>query len=305
MPNIWTHIMFCEEIIDLLDESDRFQDEQAYLNLGAQGPDPFFYHNYLPWKKDDRVNQVGNLLHKKHCGAFLLDLIKDATNRQNHTKAYTLGFVTHHILDRNTHPYIHYRSGYEGNKHQKLEVIIDTLMMKMFRNLQTWKVPVYKEINVGGNLDADIISILNSNIRKYYSEDLPKLPENYIDQSYRQMKHALRALFDPYGWKNRLLSSMVSSFSHQPIKVEKDYLNEDNTTWYHPATKDAHDESFLQLYEKGRNEGMEVLTAVLEYWNNPTVENEEVLTNLIADISYDTGKPLRENLECKYADPIV
>ncbi len=59
-----------------------------------------------------------------------MDLIERAKNRDDQVRAFVFGFITHHILDRNTHPYIHYRAGYEGNDHQKLEVFIDTLMME-------------------------------------------------------------------------------------------------------------------------------------------------------------------------------
>src|SRR5699024_11620976 len=73
----------------------------------------------------------------KHCGPFLIDLIQVAKQRDKQMKAYVFGFITHHLLDRSTHPYIHYRAGYEGSKHQKLEVQIDTLMMEKYHRLKT------------------------------------------------------------------------------------------------------------------------------------------------------------------------
>ncbi|MRG86901.1 zinc dependent phospholipase C family protein [Salinibacillus xinjiangensis] len=305
MPNIWTHIMFSEEIMDTLNDSIHFQEAQRYINLGAQGPDPFFYHNFWPWKNDERVNQVGEFLHKEKCGPFLMDLIQSGESMSTQAKAYILGFVSHHILDRNTHPYIHYRAGYEGNKHQKLEVIIDTLMMKEYRNLDTWKVPVYKEIDVGANLDYDIAKVLASLIQKHCGDELQTLPPHFIQAAYRDMKRALRVLFDPFSWKNRLLGSLVSSFSHQPIKVQKDYLNLNHTTWYHPATNEPHDESFLDLYNQARKEGMETLYAIIQYWQVPSISNKELVETMIGNISYDTGKPLRQKLENRYCEPIV
>jgi Zinc dependent phospholipase C len=305
LPNLWTHIMFCEEVVDSLNNPILIQDAQSYLNLGAQGPDPFFYHNFWPWKKDNRVNKIGSLIHTKHCGPFLLDLIFHGTSKSTETKAYIIGFVTHHILDRNAHPYIHYRAGYEGNNHSRFEIIIDTLLMKKFRNISTWKVPVYKELNVGPTLSEEITEILEGLIEKYFPEETKNLPPNYVQAAYRDMKKALRILYDPKGWKNKLLSSMISAYSHQPIKDKKDYLNEERRVWNHPATNEPHTESFLQLYEQGRNEGMETVSAIMQFWKEPTTEHEENVKRLIGDISYDTGKPLSENLENRYCDPII
>ncbi|MBB6454649.1 hypothetical protein HNQ94_003138 [Salirhabdus euzebyi] len=305
MPNIWTHIMFCEEILDSIEDPIYSQDAQVYFNLGAQGPDPFFYHNFWPWNKDERVNNIGSVIHQQYCGFFLLDLIKNSLNKSNNTKAYVLGFVTHHILDRNTHPYIHYRAGYKGSDHQKLEVIIDTIMMNRFRNADTWKVPVYKEIDVGPTLDKEIADLLHHNIENYFGEEIADVTEEYIQESYRDMKRALKILFDPYGWKNRLLSSMISSYSHQPLKTQKDFLNDELSTWYHPSTNEPQQHSFLELYEQARKEGIEILTAVVAYWEYPNEANMEKLEQLISNISYDTGKHLDENLELRYCDPIV
>ncbi|ASK60893.1 hypothetical protein CFK37_01040 [Virgibacillus phasianinus] len=304
MPNIWTHMFFCEDVVDTINNPTPFFQHETYMKLGAQGPDPFFYYKFWPWNKDESVSNIGMALHTKKCGAFLIDLIQAAAKMESHVKAYVFGFVTHHILDRNAHPYIHYRAGYEGNKHQELEVIIDTVIMEKFHNMKTWRAHVYKEIDVGYSLDKDIITLLHTRIEKHFPE-VVKESDTYIQKSYRDMKLALRLLSDPYGWKNVVFKSLISSFSHQPIKTNIDYLNEDETTWHHPATNEVSSKSFLELYETGRAEGIEIMGEVLSYWDNPTKEKKLSLTQLIGNISYDTGKPLELGLINKYSDPIV
>lgn len=42
MPNIWTHLLFCEELITTLENPAHYTEFQAHTNIGAQGPDPFF-----------------------------------------------------------------------------------------------------------------------------------------------------------------------------------------------------------------------------------------------------------------------
>lgn len=305
MPNIWTHILFCEEIMDVMDNKEEYLRMDGYLKLGSQGPDPFFYHNFWPWKKDDRVNQIGSSIHTEHCGPFLMDMIESGSRLSSKGKAYILGFVTHHILDRNTHPYIHYRAGYEGNKHQELEVIIDTLMMERNRNMNTWKVPAYKEINVGRFLDREIEQLLYRHIQTYFPEKTAALPDDFIQQSYRDMRMALKMLFDPYRWKNVLLSSMISSFSHQPVRKNKDYLNEGHHTWHHPATNEPDTRSFLDLYEQAKNEGMKIISAIIDHWKHPDQRSIQSIESMVDNISYDTGKPLVQKLKNIYSSPIV
>lgn len=304
MPNIWTHILFCEDVVDAVKKPYPFSQYESFMKLGAQGPDPFFYYNFWPWVKDEPVQEVGMALHTKHCGEFLMDLIISAKDKGGQIQAYVIGFVTHHILDRNTHPYIHYRAGYEGSNHQKLEILIDTIMMKKYHNLHTWRAHAYKEIDVGRSLNKDIIHLLYDCINKYYP-DLYKPSPSYIQKAYKDMKLASRILSDPYGWKNVLLKSLISSYSHQPIKDDVDYLNLKRATWHHPATNEPCNKSFIELYNRGRSEGIAILTEVQNYWNDKDNESGRKLRELIDDISYDTGKPLHLNLENKYSEPLV
>ncbi|UFU00460.1 zinc dependent phospholipase C family protein [Radiobacillus kanasensis] len=304
MPNIWTHILFCDELLETINEPSCGEHE-TYLNLGAQGPDPFFYHNFLPWKKDKKVNQIGTLLHTEQCGDFLTFLIQKAPQYGEKAKAYVLGFVTHHILDRNTHPYIHYKAGYERNNHQYLEVIIDTIMMNRFRNQDTWKFAVYKEIDVGHKLDEDVNQLMKEAIQTHFPEAVSNLSPDYVKDSYRDMKRALMIVSDSTGLKNVFLSSLISSFSHRPIKEKKDYLGEERNTWYHPATKEPSTKSFVDLYEEGKIEGTEVLKELLKYWESPTENQLSKLQALLDDISYDTGTPASMRHKPIYSDPIV
>ncbi|MGM8213671.1 zinc dependent phospholipase C family protein [Virgibacillus sp. W0430] len=305
MPNIWTHIQFCEDVIDSIQSMyPKVPQQEPYLKLGAQGPDPFFYYNFWPWKQKGIVQTIGTKLHTEQCGDFLINLIDQAKNMNNNVQAYVFGFATHHILDRHTHPYVHYFAGYNGNNHQRLEVIIDTIFMGKYHHLHTWKIPVFKEINAGRSLDKNIVHLLHTTINNHYPE-VYQQKENYIHKSYRDMKLALKILADPYGWKNKLLGTIVSPFSHQPIKNELDYLNLAHDTWYHSATKEPSTKSFVDLYKEAKVEGIELMNHVLTYWEKSEPASRKRITEIIGNISYDTGLPLRNALENKYCDPIV
>ncbi|TFJ93506.1 zinc dependent phospholipase C family protein [Lentibacillus salicampi] len=304
MPNIWTHMLFCENVADSIGNPNSFLHNEAYMKLGAQGPDPFFYYNFWPWMQNDPVNAIGLRLHQERCGEFLMDLIDQGKTMDNQTQAYLFGFVTHHILDRNAHPYIHYRAGYEGNKHQELEVLIDTLMMEKYHHLKTWKAHVANEIDVGTKLDGRIADLLHTTITAHYPKSSPRT-NAYIQKAYRDMKLALRLLADPYRWKNILFKPLIASFSHQPIKNDVDYLNLSHTTWYHPATHEPCTKSFVDLYNQAWQEGIDIMPKVINYWNTGNHASRKQLSKLIDNISYDTGKPLALNLTNQYSEPIV
>ncbi|MFS0752256.1 zinc dependent phospholipase C family protein [Oceanobacillus sp. 1P07AA] len=298
MPNIWTHILFAEDACNSVDLS--LYNGPA-LKLGAQGPDPFFYYQFWPWIKEGQVQQIGTVLHTKNCGRFLHELIKKAKKSSIQVQAYVLGFITHHILDRHTHPYIHYHAGYEGSNHQKLEVIIDTIMIHKLRKKEAWKFPIYLEIDVGDSLPSDIHYIMDQSIRNNYPDLI--LPDDYIKKSYHDMKLAHKILADPYLWKNKLLSNFISSYSHQPIQSNIDYLNESHSTWYHPATYNPSTKSFLEHYEDAHKEICTLLPLIHQFWTNN--KYNDLIHDIIGNLSYDTGMPLSLELENIYSNPII
>lgn len=306
MPNVWTHILFGEKVAKEAGLEKFASDHKTFYQLGTQGPDPFFYYNFFPWQSKP-VAIIGSKIHYEECGPFLSKMIQHGLqNEDPKLRAYILGFVTHHLLDRNTHPYINYRSGNEGNRHQRLEIIIDTLLMKKWKNIDTYKVQVHKEIHIGKALYAPIGRMLSSLIKEVFPTEARDMPADYVNLSYKHMVRALRILHDPYGWKNKLLKDQVSPFSYQKYVDEKDYLNERETKWLHPTNNQEESmESFLTLFKKAVTEGVQILSLIHEYWatSNPTLLSQ--IEEILGNISYDTGKNCSLGLENKYFEPIL
>ncbi|QAS51723.1 zinc dependent phospholipase C family protein [Halobacillus litoralis] len=304
MPNIWTHIIFVDTLCHDLGHKALLDTSYASLHMGAQGPDPFFYHNFLPFLPDQKVAEVGMQLHTENCGPFLLDMIKIGSQSKHHLQAYILGFVSHHILDRHTHPYIHYHAGYEGNKHQKLEVIIDTLMLQRERNRKSWHTPVHKEIRIKKNTTA-IADMMYTLIDTHYPGTVEAYSPSFVTRSLQHIQAAQRVLYDPWKWKNKYFGPLVSSFSHQPISQPKDYLNENRTDWNHPATNKVRDESFLDLYKKALDEGERLFKHIFNYWETLEAAHWYKIQEIIDNVSYDTGETLDKKLTNKYSRPII
>ncbi|RPF50620.1 zinc dependent phospholipase C family protein [Aquisalibacillus elongatus] len=304
MPNVWTHILFCEDVMEYVPLQGEVREHGDYFNLGAQGPDPFFYHDPWPWTKHSQINDLGLMMHKIRCGPVLRDMIEGAKTGTNETKAYVLGFITHHVLDRVTHPYIHYKAGYDGYNHQKLETIIDTLMMWNFKSIKTWENPVNREIDIGLELNPYLAVMMEKILDDHFGDDVP-LYEGFFQKSYQDMKLILRIVYDPYGWKTKLFSKVIPPISHRPIREVTDYLNERHEVWHHSATQEPSTESFIDLYKQARDDAVTLVNAILRYWEKPVDEARSVAFDLLGNVSYDTGRPLSEGHENKYAEPIV
>lgn len=306
MPNVWTHILFAEDVADKVGYEVPSDDIKPFLRLGAQGPDPFFYHRFWPWKKDKPVAAIGHKIHNESCGPFLIAMIESGRQTSDfYLQAYILGFVTHHILDRNAHPYINYRSGKKDHKHQRLEVLIDTLLMEELRGIKTWKTPVYKKIDIGKHLYPPIEQMLETLISRFFPQTAKDMPPHYVDESYQDLLKALKALFDPIGWKNKYLHEQVSPYSYQKASDDRDFLNRNHAVWRHPTNDhETHDESFDELLKQAESEGIRILTAILHYWNH----GEELYVAIekeLGNISYSTGKDCTLDVENQYFDPIL
>ncbi|WLR47644.1 zinc dependent phospholipase C family protein [Halobacillus litoralis] len=304
MPNIWTHILFVDELCEELDRKDLLETSSAPLHMGAQGPDPFFYHNFLPFLPNKEVAEIGMLLHTEKCGPFLLDMIERGLSEKNLLQAFILGFVSHHVLDRHTHPYVHYHAGYEKNKHQELEVLLDTIMLGRERNLATWRNPVHEKIKIRKQI-RPISSFIHSLLSKHYPDITTKHKKKVIQESFSHIQVAQRVLYDPWKWKNQWFGSLVSSFSHQPITEEKDFLNESRKEWYHPATSEKRNESFLDLYEQAKNEGILLFQYIFKYWETGSPDVLADIKETVGNISYDTGEPLENMVINQLSQPIV
>ncbi|WP_027725957.1 zinc dependent phospholipase C family protein [Tuberibacillus calidus] len=308
MPNIWTHIDFAEEAIRGLGWQPENDLEWAYLRLGAQGPDPFFYYRFWPWIKEKPAVEVGKRIHDEACGPFLQDLIRTVKEQPENSilKAYVIGFVTHHILDRNAHPYINYRSGNEGRKHQELEFAIDTIWMEERRGVITWKTPVYKQIDVGSRLHPSVAEAMETIIAKHFPKLSKKIPPGYVNEAYRDMEKAQKVLFKFAGRKSRWLAPEISALVYKPVDPNIDYLNRKKSEWLDPTDCTLkYRKSFDDLFADAINEANAILPEIMRYWETESHEAWLNIERKLGNKSYSTGKDCDLGLVNQFFAPIL
>ncbi|NEW06572.1 zinc dependent phospholipase C family protein [Paenibacillus sp. SYP-B3998] len=310
MPNVWTHLLFGQELMTQINHGHALNDKQLrrVFSLGCQGPDFLFYHNFLPWQKDTTMNQLGSLMHTEACGTFLLDLLKQVQGRGLYNPAvlYVLGFITHHVLDRNMHPYVFYKSGFKKWDHQRFEIIMDTLIVQRKLGLPTWKTPVWKEIDVGDALPLGVARALTHAAAAHYSDLALQLTEDDWNTAYRDMLRAQRLFHDPKGIKRVLTFGQISPFVYKKKPAPLDYMNEARTVWNCPTSLDeTYTYSVWDLWDLAMEDGKNVLLAAVKALQSGLAADFEVFQSNLGNRSYETGKPCDSGLEILYTQPIL
>ncbi|PYI55856.1 zinc dependent phospholipase C family protein [Paenibacillus flagellatus] len=308
MPNIWTHFLFGRELADRVGWSGPSTSsavERAY-HFGCQGPDFLFYHRFLPWQKSAGMPELGGAMHSRRCGPFLLDLLDAVKDRplDSPDAAFALGFLTHHILDRNAHPYVFYRSGFKKWDHQRFEIMIDTLIVRSRLGLETWRTPVWKRIDAGPALPGEMADVLAALARSHYPELAGHLGPDDWNEAYRDMIRAQKLFHDPSGAKRLLTFGRIEALVYKRTVPPVDVLNEARREWRHPSIEDeTHTESFMDLWEMAMEDGVPLLRSALDYVAGNGSRSR--LEARLGDVSYETGKPCADGHTILYADPII
>ncbi|MHB8918017.1 MAG: zinc dependent phospholipase C family protein [Desulfocucumaceae bacterium] len=328
MPDVWTHIFCGREVLARVEDDFRkaARENMNLFNYGCQGPDFFFYYNFLPWDEDKRGFLIGNQMHQENSHIFFLESLNYLRrNPDPGTTVYLMAFVCHWCLDRVTHPYINYISGiYRGyknepkkliNNHKRVEAAIDVLMGLRLQNINVPMVPVHREIDVGESLPGEILGYYRYILPLVYRESYESMKgTEFVNKSYRDMITALRVLYDPWGVKRLLVSvydfaskytrNMRYFFYRAAERNAEAYLNEENRPWCHPFDPgEIYTDSFIDLFYRGVEESVEAVNLSLRYIRGEVGEAE--LCEIIKDVSYATGKPGQDRRAMVSFSPVL
>jgi len=317
MPNVWTHLIYGQEVLKRVGRADWLGTEpnRHLFHYGCQGPDPLFYHNFLPWRKDKRASALGSAMHEEHCGAFLHRMFRylRGAGGEDPALVYAVGFLLHHVLDRNMHPYIFVKSGFKKWDHQRFEVIVDTLTAYRLRGIETWKVPVCREFELTEGLPSEIVRLFHELATEFYPELYDDLGPGLWREAYRDMYSAQKLFHDPTGIKRMLTLGRIEPFVYKRKNADLDYLNEGRKPWIDPCVEGTtHAESFQDLWERALEDGEHTLEQVFRYLSvaqDPPgpeeAEAERELARRIGNVSYSTGRPCDSGAAIRFVDPIL
>lgn len=272
MPNLLAHSLVVKRLYNKFSEKDPKQSNNCFLNgnydflvLGSFGPDPLFYtgllikngfHPFVALKK------IGNKLHKTDAKAYFRLLIQETYAienllEKNRFESFVFGQFAHYILDRETHPYILYESGFDSKghisshyhfDHAYFESNIDCALAKRYSINQFLSSP-YETIPVNESnlrmLDRHIVPVLSHLFSQKH------LPKKMYSDAVKNMKSLLRTMNHNGKWKAKLLGKSNSlSAMYQPVDPDFSVLNEERRKWIDPTTGTVHNESFQEMYDR-------------------------------------------------------
>lgn len=312
MPNIWTHLIFGDEVLKTQGLGEWIADPQHrnLFHMGCQGPDFLFYHHFLPWQKDKTMNKIGSAWHNEACGPVLLDFITHTDPTKRDEAVYMLGFALHHVLDRNMHPYVFYRSGSKKWDHQRFEVLMDTHVVKKKLGLETWKTPVWKEIDTGGAFPERVVDAFERVIERYYPDFRGKVAREEWNKANRAMINGQKLFYDPYVWKRIVTFGQMEALVYKRRVAPYDVMNDARRPWQDPTgTGETYTTSIWDMWETAAQDAQNVVQAVLHYWQEQRsgAASDEALEQLqaaIGNLSYETGLPLESNRPITVEEPI-
>ncbi len=333
MPAHFTHLVFAEEAVvaALGDEGDKLLASHGnLLRLAAQGPD-FFYHNQRTMPTGLRY---GIALHKRSYGAFVQELVREAIRLHlgvcSELGAYVVGFATHAALDRHTHPYIIYRSGWVDPQkpetrryfhcHPFLERILDVLVLAERRHVRLEEFDFLSQVRGHGLPYVVLKALLKAMHTTYPSMTRKSLDRRRVENAYHDtiffykltnhLNPDIHRLAFRRDHRDDYRERRLALLHPREIPPGVDFLNSGGTEWRHPCSpEEVSRASFLQLYEEGLAEsvgvtrrlaaalsGREPLEGVAEAVGNHSLDTaREPCTPLVCD-----PFPLPEILEGLY-----
>jgi len=335
MPAHFTHLLFAEEALRaaLGERAQSILDAHGNIfRFGAQGPD-FFYHNQRTMPTGLRY---GVALHKRGFGSFVEQLAREALRLAagpgSELSAYILGFATHGPLDRSTHPYIGYFSGWvdprdAGTKryfhsHPFLERIIDVLVLQTRFGMSLDDFDFLSQVRCGKMLPYPVVKALVKGLNNIYPS------YNYKSRDRLRVQNAYRDSMFFYKLTNHLNPDLVrlayrkdrkDGFAQRRLALVHprnipqghDFLNLSHAEWCHPCDSAAvSTASFIDLYEEALKSCVAILSSVYGVLSGQVPPDG--LAQVVGDQNIDTGRescipehanpfPLAEILDSMYA----
>lgn len=286
MPDFWIHVLGGELVLKGLKDSswkEMLEGNRKTFNLGCQGPDPFFYNDFLPWIKNKRGPKIGTMLHETHTKALFLesiDYLKKAQNKKDFEDlaSYFSGFIVHYAIDKNEHPFIYARTK-NSDEHKLFEMKLDTYFIKKYWNKKVHLLSPSSKIDIGKELPSSIV--------EYYKDIVPKVfgvnvETATINDSYNDYKKVFDIFYSPKSGKRfglNMLNTIMPidlSICIYPTDVDNNVLTNKEFL------------EFENTLEKGAAEGVKLIELVNSYLKDEIKKGP--IEEALYDISF-SGKP--------------
>ncbi|WP_455382892.1 zinc dependent phospholipase C family protein [Salinispira pacifica] len=290
MPSHITHLVFAEESVSRFYGPDSVLTRRhgTLFALGAQGPDVFF-HNQRTMPTGIRY---GVLVHRHGYGKFLASMVSEARSTgadfDSAQAAFLAGYLTHAVLDRHTHPFINYFSGWVDpddnystryrSMHPFFERIVDLFVLSRFRGIDLNSYDFFSRVDCGVELPAEIERMEAFALLESYRRT------NRDGELVERLRNAYRDTMGYYRYSNRVTPARLREGLRReqsgelgnrwlailhPFALDPavDYLNEKHTPWCDPCDDSrTFAASFWDLMHNALEESVELLGLLQAAW---------------------------------------
>lgn len=272
MPALATHWLFARDALNRHSCPPALKRQIAIVSLGAQGPDPLFFHRRIPWRWRKRsshdLRSFASACHAGNPRNWLLPPLHFASLPTNPEReklcALVYGFFLHYHLDRIVHPYVFSKSGFDETgelsppwnaRHAWFETLLDFAVLEQrgvhIQAIRPWCMM---------NLPTMDLLLLDNALSRVFPE---QLDEGQYREACSDMQAVYHLLHDPFGWKRTVIEKMGKNDTLMAAFVAPQSLSKDlresvlglgGDPWPDPVSGEERRESFGELYAKALEE---------------------------------------------------
>ena len=267
MPAAITHYLQCRRVLDLLEKSEPpvGVSREAYL-WGAQGPDFFACHRFLPWWKGESLSHLGDRLHSAPPSETLAAMWAYVNERPRDVfaRSYAMGFLCHYAADSVCHPFVESQAAslllaepsQDANVcHNEIESALDLIILRYERAALPSELPLKRTVPHHPAAERFVARLYVSLLATLFGVELS---EEKLLECLEDCRKIFSLLTDRTGLKKNLLRAIEKE---KPRRIschirglaeddDIDYANTLHEIWrWPPKTGEERSESFFELYE--------------------------------------------------------
>ncbi len=272
MPACITHNLFAKNVLRSLPEQNHV-DSTAFL-WGAQGPDFFFCHRYLPWMRGRSLSAYGGKIHRAK-PSETLGIFRQLLHEhpQPAYRSYVWGFLCHYALDSIAHPYINARSvewasqrppQTPGTMHGEIEAALDAIYLRNQTGQLSSSLSLGSMFPNAKTTQEQMARLYQPLLHQLFGVDAS---EAELIQCCRDTHLVFSLITDRTGIKMRLferiernkphtISSHIVPLTEDP---ELDYANISHMPWKMPNAEES-TQDFFELTEAAQEKAVELIT---------------------------------------------
>ncbi len=315
MGEFLTHILQADRVPERIESrriAESLRSHRQLFRLGAQGPDPLFFHGCFPGNGKKKLVAVGRLLHNSRTGAFLSHGFRQLhpvswTEDWEQLAAYLCGMVCHYFLDRILHPYVNAVENKwiwsdDGiptpTTHGEVETMLDVILWKQSGRGSACRV---RSLPLVVRTRHWPESVQNFWITALYDTyDIHVTEKEFLEMT-RDFKRGERLLYDPRGIKTHLIHWVdgLTGGAFHPGKMPYppkpipgiDWTNDKRRSWFQPELpKVRRNESVEMLMEEAVHLAANAINGLFAV----LLRGEGRLEDWLPDMSYNTNLPCKE-----------